>query len=779
MKKKISSKGKNSVIEQVAGRETEENVAFGQFFNLSQDLICITGTDGYFKKVNPAFQTMLGWDTESLLSISLFEFIYPEDVELTILEMEQLKTGRNTINFTHRFKTKDGGHKVLQWTAAPDLASGQIFAIGRNITEEVENKHQLEISEEKLKRFFENSQGLMCTHDLQGKFLSVNDAGAAILGYSRQDVARMSLFDVVPEQDHPRLKTYLKTITENGSATGKMLTRDKSGNKRVWIFNNILEKSINDSPYVIGNAADITDQYYLEQDLKTAKIQAEKASMAKSEFLANMSHEIRTPLNGVIGFTDLVLKTKLTKTQHQHLSIVNQSANVLLEIINDILDFSKIEAGKLELEIEKCDLYEICAQATNIIHYQSQKKKLKVLLTIAPELPGFIWTDAIRLKQILVNLLSNATKFTNEGEIELKVEVLEASEDRTNIRFGVRDTGVGIRPEKHDQIFEAFSQEDSSTTKKYGGTGLGLTISNKLLNMMDSKLQLISTLGEGSLFYFDLSLKTESGETFSDHKSITPSIPQSSAIKPYAGDSYRIMIVEDNEINMFLIKTIILKIMPQSVIIEAGNGAECLSRLENEAVDLIFMDVQMPEINGHEATAKIREMNRSSQVPIIALTAGNVKGEKEKCIEAGMNDFILKPFVEETIVLVIEKWLLNILPGHGSENASASNQSSHLNLDTLKIYCENDEESMKRLLEMIKQQLADSLSHLEGFVKQKDLKSINSFGHKLYGTAAAAGMGVLAELATQLQDMDTFLAFDMELLLAKTKQETDIILSLL
>ncbi|WGQ10622.1 response regulator [Pedobacter gandavensis] len=649
--------------------------------------------------------------------------------------MAELKKGKHTINFTHRFKTKAGDYKTLQWTAAPDLSSDQIFAIGRNITDAIENQQQLKISEEKLKRFFENSQGLMCTHDLNGKFLSVNDAGASILGYSRKEIELMSLFDVVPESNHTPLKEYLETIKNTGSAGGRMLTRDKTGNKKIWFFSNVLENGLNDEPYIIGNAVDITEQYYLEQDLKTAKIHAEKASMAKSEFLANMSHEIRTPLNGIIGFTDLVLKTKLNKTQHQHLSIVNQSATTLLEIINDILDFSKIEAGKLELEIEKCDLYEICSHATEIIHFQTHKKQLNVILNIAANVPNFIWADAVRLKQVLVNLLSNATKFTDKGEIELKVESLKNLAGESTIRFGVRDTGIGIKQDKYDKIFEAFSQEDTSTTKKYGGTGLGLTISNKLLKIMDSRLELISEIGVGSLFYFDLNLKTEPGEAALIHKKQSPYAAAPPTINQYLDCCFKIMIVEDNEINMFLLKTIILKIMPRSIIIEAGNGSSCLNHLENEVVDLIFMDVQMPEINGYQAVSRIRKMDNSSHVPIIALTAGNVKGEKEKCIEVGMNDFVLKPIVEETILLLLEKWLLNTL---NSEQPN-TNQPMHFNLERLNMYCDHDEERLTKLLAMIKQQLLDSLLSLELYVKQQDLPSINSLGHKLYGTAMAAG----------------------------------------
>jgi PAS domain S-box-containing protein len=480
------------VVSKIVERRNKEEIRiFERLFKFSRDLICIIDADGKFSKINPVFESVTGFSEEELLATSFFDSIHTEDVEKTRAQLLRFRDSESTINFTHRFKTRNKEYRFLQWVFAPEPSTGNLFAIGRDITEERSRELMIGVSEKRFRAFFENSQGLMCTHDMNGKFLTVNRAGATLLGYEPSEVLKMTLFDITLPERHAFVQEYLEKISREGRTSGLMATRKKTGETLIWLYNNVKETDIDGVPYVIGNSVDITERHQLEQDLQQAKADAEQASIAKSEFLANMSHEIRTPLNGVIGFTDLVLKTQLDATQRQYLDIVNQSAHSLMGIINDILDFSKIEAGKLELEIDKLDLYHLAYQTSDIIGYQVQSRALEMILNISPNLPRFVWTDEIRLKQILVNLLSNAVKFTERGEVELKIRLLSrVSDSEATFRFEVRDTGIGIKPEKQSKIFEAFSQEDGSTTKRYGGTGLGLTISNKILAMMGSHLQL-------------------------------------------------------------------------------------------------------------------------------------------------------------------------------------------------------------------------------------------------------------------------------------------------
>ncbi|TKB96369.1 PAS domain S-box protein [Pedobacter cryophilus] len=995
-------------------RNSQEFKYFNKLFKLTNDLICVAGTDGFFKKVNPAFNELLGWDESYLLKISFLDLTHPDDVVKTKLEIDQLEKGIVAVSFINRLRCNDGTYKYIQWATAPEVSTGYLFSIGRDLTLEKQKEILLTNSEHKLRSFFENSQGFMCTHDVAGNFLTVNSSGAESLGYLPEEMTKMSLFDVVPASHHQELERYLALILEKGIAKGIMHTKNKNGSLMIWLFSNVVEEDADGNKYIIGNSIDITERHRLEADLKwtkemmehtneaarigswninlqsnkiywsdmtksihgvsldyvptyetaisffegtsidlincavekainkgiaydlelkiktangellwvrtigtpefkdgvckrlygtfqdindkkkveeallnqksrlrafvdhapaavamfdtdmkyiavskrwiedyhlkdkeiigvshfevfphitdewkavfarclkgdiekddeylrkvegaddqylqfeirpwykfdatvggvmiftqditesiahreeleKAKILAEDASIAKSEFLANMSHEIRTPLNGVIGFTDLVLKTNLNSTQHQYLSIVNQSANSLLLIINDILDFSKIEAGKLELDVDKTDLYEISSQAIDIISYQVQNKGLELLLNISVNLPRFIWVDAVRLKQVLVNLLGNAVKFTDKGEIELKITALDdPSANEINLRFEVRDTGIGIQEDKQSKIFEAFSQEDASTTKKYGGTGLGLTISNKLLGLMNSQLQLKSEPEQGSTFFFDLKLKTEHGlpmvwENINQiKKEAILSESESINIFKMLAQRLKVLVVEDNLVNKLLAKTIIQRIVPLAEIIEANDGLEAVRLFSALRPDIVFMDIQMPVMNGYEATQKIRALANGKHIPIIALTAANIKGEKEKCLAAGMDDFLSKPFVEDDIAALLVKWNNDLEDTTliSMENENNVEVDPHFDAEMVKEFVDNDKESLIEILNLVLKSIQDSLTMMEQQLANQDLAALNASGHKLFGTAAGTGMNVLSKIAREFEYLD-------------------------
>lgn len=636
---------------------------------------------------SPQWKAMLGYEEHEIGS-TLDEWdrrLHPDDREQCYADLRRHFRGETPIYHNqHRILCKDGTYKwvldrgkVIEWT--DDGKPLRFIGTQADITERRRAREEIQARAEELAWLLRSMMNafVICqsVFDEQGRFVSyrfeyINDAYERITGMKFQEIRGKTVHEVWPETEASWIENYGKVALTGRPITFDMFHRPTGKHYHCHVYR---PWKTPERFCIIFD--DITERKQAEEALIFAKEAAEDAARTKSEFLANISHEIRTPLNGIIGMIELLLETNLNAEQREYAQITRISGETLLSLVNSILDFSKIEACKMKLETVDFDLRSTLVDTINLLTVSAREKGLDLTYTVAPEVPLLLRGDPGRLRQILVNLGANGVKFTSRGRIAIRA-LLERENERTvKLRFLVSDTGIGIPKNRLSMLFSPFTQVDSSTTRKYGGTGLGLAISKQLAELMGGEIGVESEEGKGSTFWFTAVFEKQTTNFESSDASLPRQIDRldRGAIKSSAAwnaisekikHKIRILVAEDNAINQKVAQAMLRKMGIQADLV--ATGQEAIVALQKVPYDLVLMDCQMPDMDGFEATRCIRQEESkvlNPRIPIIAMTASTMKGDREKCIQAGMDDFIAKPVLPGELAEMLARWLANICDG--------------------------------------------------------------------------------------------------------------------
>jgi PAS domain S-box-containing protein len=608
------------------------------------------------------------------------------------------------------------------------------------ITETKEFEEKVRVHEKRYRDLFNHSQALICTHDLEGRLLTVNPATCRILGYEEQEMLGRNLAEFIPEKHRSKFEEeYLGPIRlNNGAVSGEFCVLHKEGEEIYLLYKNYRREEPGAEPYVIGFSQDITDRIKMEKELRFTKQLTDEIARAKESFLAHMSHEIRTPMNGILGIASLLSKTQLEPQQRNYLQLIQESANNLLVIVNDILDLEKIVAGKLQLETIPFKIVDKIATIIQSFIYRAEEKELGLIFQNFIPADLFVKGDPYRLSQVLNNILSNALKFTESGHITIVTGIRERSDDEVVVEITISDTGIGIVKERLSTIFEPFEQADATISRKYGGTGLGLAICKNMIEMQNGELLVQSEEGKGSSFTIRL--------PYQQSIAVTPENETRQEIDYKSLGPRRVLVAEDVELNQFLARHILESWDFQVVI--AGNGREAIEQLGKEAFDFILMDVQMPEMDGIEATHRIRNMADpiKANIPIIALTANALKGDSEKYIAAGMTDYLAKPFDEERLFRVISRNLSGVKkpssdePNHKNNKEIMAENSRLYDLTMVQSVSGGDEGFIKKMVALFIETVPQNVQELKNALQAENWEQVGKTAHKLKSTIDSMGI---------------------------------------
>jgi len=706
------------------------------------------------QKPLPGLDTHWRREVESLVSRVEYEGEFPADV---VVRLEQdLPAGAAPLVES----------ELPEWRTALETGSAQ-YALEtgqRRIRLLTENLLATQRRDADLERELQELKALNETLELLALVASKTDNGVVILDaygtveWVNDSFARMAgvgpdairgrplaamLFDEEAEEDARR---HFQRFLETGHGLSQEIQQRRAEGQPYWLSISVTPvfDEEGDITHWVGIAHDVTRRREEQQALEQAKEAAEAASRAKGEFLANVSHEIRTPMNVIIGMTELTLGTRLTPEQREYLSAVKNSAEALLRLLNDVLDLSKIEAGKLQIEAVPFSLPELVQEVVKLWEPAARQKKLRAVSQVAADLPPIVVGDPVRLRQILFNLVDNAIKFTEQGEVVVAVSLDSLTGDEARVHFAVRDTGIGIPEDKRASIFEAFSQADTSTSRRYGGTGLGLAISAQLVSLLEGRLWVEGQVGSGSTFHFSLSMTVPAPVPADEDR------PSRRRGPLRAKDRLRILVADDNPANRLLAARILEK--RGHVVSQAADGREALAMAEREKLDVVVMDAQMPDMDGLQATREIRALEKATEthLPIIALTAWAMSGDRERCLAAGMDGYISKPINAQELLTLVETLGSQTRLAKLSDQRLAESRA-HFDFRTALARLEGDVEIFKEQVVFFLRDAPGLLTGLQEALAAGDADRLRTTAHRLKGLAAAFDAQAVTERAFDLE----------------------------
>jgi PAS domain S-box-containing protein len=690
----------------------------------ASDIIYRCDMNGDFVYVNPTALYLTGYSFDELIKMNYLDLIHADYLqEVKEFYEGQLERDETSSYLEFPIQTKAGeiiwiGQKVnLQKN---EHNNWEVNALARDITELKAARDSLERSENKYRNILENLKLGILEVDLDGRITNAYPKFTELSGYTREELIGKSPIEFLLPAEHRKTMTRQNVLRAQGKGSVyevELIT--KSGERR-WVI-------ISGAPFydnsgeiigTVGIHLDITDRKRIEKELVQAKDLAENSVHVKELFMANMSHEIRTPMNAILGMSRLLSKTKLDNKQKEYTRALTFSAENLLLIINDILDFSKIESGNLELNPEPNDVIELCNDVIQLMQPKAEENNTILRLDSKTIHQRWFKFDKGRLNQVLINLVGNAIKFSPGGEVKLVVEKIAETEQTHRCRFSIIDTGIGIAAENQEKIFESFIQAEDSIEQKYGGTGLGLPISKRIVEKMGGTLEVVSAVNQGSSFYFEIDIEIDQ----TSEKYLDP-------VHEYQieREGLNVLLVEDNEINIFMAQTILEELTCTVSI--ARNGLEAVEKVSQHDFDIVLMDMRMPEMNGIQATKIIREKLLITSLPIIALTANALKDDKEKCLNAGMDDFMSKPFERADLILMLNKYTKS------AETTSIAPKkreiSSYVDKTNLDKIAENNEVFKRQMIELFLVESAKEIKNITAAMKEQNWPSVSDIAHKL------------------------------------------------